>query len=380
MADPSQLAERFLDGDHDAALAAALDGGPDRARFIADAIARALVQDAELYGNEWPRGSAWFDHQHAVRSLADVPGVDADSLAGSLAYACTRQRVDGAWSPLDDEIGRWMIDRMPETVIAAAMDTAAPGHRFLAEALSLHHGDEAREWVLAGYVDGLGGPRTTYDAGTAGDVLAHRAPSEWSRRIHLLCESDLAAAPFVPARERPSEVCAAFVRYACRFASAATDDLIVAAAAEARRHRTGDPVADVALFWWGPAEHERLRTVLELSGPPGSRQEVVAAARLSERIDDAQAAFLAADVARPPWADAGDPGEVPQRRREPNAICPQVAPGDRWSGPVGTVTVRDVVGERQGFMRTDAIVFEHADRAWEWLPVPAFLERYERVA
>ena len=71
------------------------------------------------------------------------------------------------------------------------------------------------------------------------------------------------------------------VRLACVYANAHTDQLLRAIAGNnIRSYLTGEAEVDAAMFWWDASPRQRplLRWILELSGPPGYREQIVLAA------------------------------------------------------------------------------------------------------
>ena len=103
-------------------------------------------------------------------------------------------------------------------------------------------------------------------------------------------------------------------------------DPIVRFAAERLRAQRSSPEESLPLFDWeaGPARPELFVWLLELSGDPGTRPPLVAAAVRAGAISGDDAARLAAPLERPAWADGEVPweldgiveaGEVPAARR-----------------------------------------------------------------
>ncbi len=307
-----ELADRFLRGDHDAALEALAALGADAAAPAAELVGRALRADAATHWNVFPRERTWAEHQLAVVQLAALPGVDEPALAGALVDACAMQRIDGKGSPLRPDVFAWMMRLVPDRVYAAAEVELPASTRFLRAALWTFPDARAREWMVGQFRTNAIGARFAYDDMRVGWKRSSWDAEEWSTRVHLLCDAGLQVPPFSVDPGLPPGTSAAQVRLACTYASSAADRLLRAVAANVRRYRSGDPARDAALVWWEVDElqSELLRVLLEAAGPPGARRPLVDAAEAAGRLGATTAAFLAADVPRPAWMDGDVPWEV----------------------------------------------------------------------
>ena len=139
------------------------------------------------------------------------------------------------------------------------------------------------------------------------------APADWITRLEAISDTleagtDRATEVVLDEQHPPPlEASAALVRYVCaRYAIDKDVQLLRRAAAILKAYRTGDPVTDTRLFWWGASTVEQLKTLrwlLELAGPAGAREELVSAAELCGLVGGQVTMYLSAPVRRPPWAD-----------------------------------------------------------------------------
>lgn len=110
-------------------------------------------------------------------------------------------------------------------------------------------------------------------------------------------------------RTPPRSAAAAQVRCILAHTDGERDGVVRRAAENLRALRGAAVAGDVDLYDWD-AGHDRpelFRWLLELSGEPGARPALVAAAAAAGRISASDAAWLARPMDRPAWAD----GEVP---------------------------------------------------------------------
>ena len=308
------LVAQFLRGQHDKALSALAAAGPDCTREAAKRIGDALRQDAADHGNVWPRERTWVDHQRAVVTLAELPGAEAPALAEALVDACCWQRVDGKGSPLEPDVFAWMMRWAPGHVYYAADDARSTGFRFLRSGLWSFPDPDARTWMVEWFKSNPITAELRYQDMRVGWLRSVWGDDEWNRRVHLLCDAKLPAAPFRVDAGLPATTSAAQVRLACTYAESSTDHLLRSVASNLRRYRSGDTASDVDLAWWDAEgnEAELLRVLLEAAGSAGSRAPLVEAARLAGVVDADRAAFLAAAMRRPAWMDDDVPWEVDQ--------------------------------------------------------------------
>jgi Protein of unknown function (DUF4241) len=330
MASAPALAELFMRGAHDVALRELRAGPPDLAHEVARLVGPALSADAREHWNVCPRERTWANHQLALLALARVPGVDQRELATELTEAVHWQRIDGV-SPLEPEVFAWMIEWAPDQVYEAAEEQISTGFRFVRAALFAHPDERARRWMVDWFRTNPTTARFEYSAMRTGRMRSTWSAEEWSRRMHALCDAELPESPLLFVDDGlPPETSVAQVRLACTYASSPVDHTLRAVARNVRAYAAGDAVRDAELFWWAAegSTVELLRQILELSGPPGARADVVAAAFGSGRIDEATRDFLAADVPRPAWADGDVEWEIDEIA-EPGMV---VVPDGRLSG------------------------------------------------
>jgi hypothetical protein len=308
------LVAQFLRGEHAAALSSLAAAGPDLTREAGERIADELRRDAADYWNVCPRERTWVDHQRAVVALAELPGADGPPLAEALVDACCWQRVDGKGSPLEPDVFAWMMRWAPNHVYAAADDERSTGFRFLRAGLWSFPDPDARTWMVEWFRSNPTTARFRYEDMRVGWLRSVWDDEQWNRRVHLLCEAGLPAAPFGVDAALPATTSAAQVRLACTYAVSSTDHLLRSVAGNLRRYRTGQPSLDVGLVWWDAedSDAELLRVVLEAAGPAGSRAPLVDAAKSTGAVDADRAAFLRAAMPRPAWMDDDVPWEVDQ--------------------------------------------------------------------
>ena len=316
-----RLAARFLAGAHREVVAALSAVSPELAGTTAERIGSALRHDAAANWNVFPRERTWVHHQRALLELARLPGVDQAALAAALTEAISLQRISGWGSPLDPDVFAWMLRCVPAQVHAAANDQWRNGHRFLRSALWSLPGADSRAWMLQLWQadpDGAAiifSARGLYEDMRRGYMRAVWDDEEWNARVHLLCDARFARAPLYIDEHLPAAASAAQVRFACTYATAASDWLVRIVAANLRRYRTGDPLADVALVWWDVPDEQIdvLRTLLELAGAAGARDALVDAAHATGAIDAERTALLRAPIPRPAWMDGEVPWEIDQQ-------------------------------------------------------------------
>jgi hypothetical protein len=310
-----RLAGEMLHGASDVALGAC-SADSELAAKVGSMVARELGG----WVSASPADRAWPSAQQAVLQLGSLPGVDEPELAEALIGCCARDHLWGNFSPLLPSVFGWMMRWAADAVYAAVEAAPTPGVRFLEAGLFTHHDDRAIAWMIERLLREYTSMSFLFQDMRVGALRSVWDGAQWSARLDAMCEtwvSPVRAA--VDERPRdlllfgtlgmggpaPIESSAAQVRLACTYSSVPTHVVAYTVIGSLRGYRSGDPLRDVDLFWWSPTleQAEMLRSILEFSGPPGERGEIVDAASERGLIDDGLAAFLAEEIARPRWVD-----------------------------------------------------------------------------
>lgn len=383
--------------DEVARLAAAVVGGDIEAALIDDAqlasavshaAAELLIQRAAAHLSALAPDTIWPGAQRAIVALARRSGADSGLLAGALLRCCIDEPASGEASQLEDASLRLILEHHEEVVehvVAADRERDAqiarrlppwPGERhgsdrFVVTAVATLTGPESDRWlrrVLPRH-PGLVSPRGTDGWSDDDWRIRFRVVSDlWGRfrnETYKIYPSRL----LDPDNPAPARALPELVRFCC--VNEATPQR--RAAEVLAQRRTGVPEDDAALFWWEArvaADLDRLRALIELSAPAGSRDAVVAAAEAQGLVDAHTAAVLRApaEAARPLWADRDSPWVVDGVREHGAGDAPDWAV--RAGVPGGaSVARRTVVAIHPAHGRTDAaeeVVVDPGPRTEAW--------------
>jgi hypothetical protein len=317
-----RLTDEVLHGSADLALSVCR-ADPQLAADVGSMVAREL----HVWAPESQQERAWPSAQEAVVRLASVPGVDTPELAEALVWCCARSYLHGKFSPLLPDVFDWMMRWAADAVYAALDAAPTPGARFLEAGLFTYFDHRAIAWMIERLLADYTSMSFRFQEMRVGALRSVWDGAQWSARLHAMCEtrvSPVSSPGGQPPRDlllfgtlgmggpAPEESSAAQVRLACTYSSVPTHVVAYRVISNVRTYRTGNPEADAELFWWSPTSEqaEMLRSILEFSGPPGERAAIVEAAHARGLIDAELAGLLAADIARPRWADGDMRWEV----------------------------------------------------------------------
>jgi hypothetical protein len=288
-----------------------------------------------------------------------------------------REAVSGEPIGLTQRTLRWLLEHVSDE-IGALVDS--PGHdwkdkapwpfgaiveRFVTSALWSVPGSEGVQWFMRRLEHQDAAVGSDYQA-MRGGRLPDWDADDWTARLDALSEAAIEPRPAMlqvfglGRTPPPRSSSAAQVRLACVYTEDPTDYLLRTVVKNVRGYRTGDPEADLSLFWWAapPEHHRQLRWALELAGPPGGREALVDAAAHAGLLDEAHAQELRAPLQRPAWADGDVRWEIAEivdagAVRTPDG---RIGAGDPWWSFEG---VPLVVTLAPGRYRVRVVVADH---------------------
>ncbi len=284
-----------------------------------------------------------------------VQGVEKQCLASALFDACIFEPVSGTGTDLRQETMHWFLESIPDRVARLVDEVDDPDihphflapvpwglrtrqGRFIFNALFGLRGQEGADWLLRMQARDDSWVGSAFQAMCTGRLPAWE-PGDWIMRVNALADTRFEPRPqlvqvFVMAKPPPVSSIAQ-VRLACVYANAHTDQLLRAIAGNnIRSYLTGEVEVDAAMFWWDASPRQRplLRWILELSGPPGYREQIVLAAGAAGWIDRQTQLDLASALKRPAWADKEVPWELIEILDAGTVRLPdgRLAGGDPW--------------------------------------------------
>jgi hypothetical protein len=342
-----ELAARFIGADWRPVLEQC-----GRDRTLAASVSRAVAEELRNRVSAVPvarrrEDLIWTEIQGRLVELASQSGADQTALAEALFDAITGQLTVGAQAPqLSRETLRWLLGTVHERIdalvdlgpLSGPTDTGAVVNNGpILDALWELPGEEGAEWLvkmIPSSSEFLSGSIQRMSVGE----LDPWSAEDWNSRLSRISD-ECGELPnfltFIKMARPPAGTAAAQVRLVCRFATGADDQLLRDVAENLSGYVSGDPGRDVDLFSW----HEAQQTpgtflwLLELSGPPSYRAQLVARARDRGLIDADTAELLTQEVERPDWADGEVPWQVSMAVDAGAVSAPEgeIAGGSPWA-------------------------------------------------
>lgn len=323
------LASRVIWGLAVPALKEIASYDPPVATSVSREVADRLVAMAVRREGVGPGVHVWPTAQHGVRQLAELPGAQSDDLAKAFFEACVREPLFGPPYGLEKATLRWLLDEVPEEIERVVdfegdmllEDDPSAGfshERFIKAALFHLSGEEGGRWMLRQIRSDDIGVSSSYQDMRVEREAPPWTPDTWVHRLNALAEAKLEPRPGllrvfgIGGKPPPIESAAAQVRVALVYADDPTDYLLRSVGKALAGYSEGDAAADVDFFHWEADQRQipLLRQLLEMCGPPGHRDQVVAAALEAGRVAPALAEQLAAPMDRQDWVDGPVPWAV----------------------------------------------------------------------
>jgi hypothetical protein len=308
---------------------------------LLDSIGEAIYEDTTGLANPPAPRESWVDLQQEVVALApSLTGNARTEVARALLRAVLDQPSYGPRNRLEPLAFAFLLDTLGDQ-LAAALDRSAGhqcgGRRYLREHAWTIPGDEGARWLAH-----LAAADDIHTNFLFQDMRAGNVPrwadEDWAARLDVIASLPAEPRPGITTvlflGNPPREATPALVRVALAHGVDERDGVVRYVAGVLSAFRRPQPSDDVDLVDWSDRRRraDLFRWVLELMGEAGYRERLVRAAVSAGLVSQDDAAYLAAPLDRPAWAD----GEVPWVVDEVNSIGTVRLPskvltaGDPW--------------------------------------------------
>ena len=306
MTEPSTILHRLFEGDSSALAECVADEGV--ARRVADEF---LDQSRSGALSAHDAGQL----QRVAVALAALPGTDPSRLAAALLHVMAAGGLTTADNEVSDSAFALIAGAAPvesDRLFSAANRPRAGGLRSVVRRLWALPGEAGAEWLRRlATADPIGADFMYQRMGR--DNTPRWSDEDWPARLDAL--ATLATEPRPPiirvlfVNTPPRLAGPALTRLVCRHATGLADHLVRWAASTLGDYRGETPADDLDFIDWDLANthREQLGWLLELMGPPGYREDLVAAASEAGLVAASEAP---PHVARPQWADGPVPWTV----------------------------------------------------------------------